>query len=264
MTGLLDFIREIAARLVALFVGVLPARYWSRFDRLPVAAMTIPSAILTGIAGFWLQWVAFLSYAHRASAALESGVAKITQRQLQGEFPGTELILEPQRQVLGLPTLVAALLFTPLGLFATYVVLSAFVRAAANIVGDPWGDPALTGFDALVRRTATRLTRNAQARRRIRQEGPDVPDRLVPGAFVGAVAADYVVLAARRKPEWTAGAIVMTPSGWFRLQDPFDIEFPEGLRTAYPLCAMHTVEVVRRGITYELPPLDPPLKPSAK
>jgi hypothetical protein len=38
---------------------------------------------------------------------------------------------------------------------------------------------------------------------------------------------------------------------------PFDIETPSGLRTAYPLKKMETVEVVRRGIQYELPRLPP-------
>ena len=36
---------------------------------------------------------------------------------------------------------------------------------------------------------------------------------------------------------------------------PFDIQTPAGLRTAYPLKKMDTVEVVRRGIQYELPRL---------
>ena len=68
---------------------------------------------------------------------------------------------------------------------------------------------------------------------------------------------DYVVLSARRKPDWHAGAIVLTSTDWYRLGVPFDMETPAGLRTAYPLTKMETVEVVRRGIQYELPRLIP-------
>jgi len=66
---------------------------------------------------------------------------------------------------------------------------------------------------------------------------------------------DYVVLSARRKPEWDAGAVGMTDTDWYRLGVPFDMPTPAGLRTAYPLTKMDAVEVVRRGIRYELPPL---------
>jgi hypothetical protein len=77
------------------------------------------------------------------------------------------------------------------------------------------------------------------------------------------VDADYVVLASRKKPDWTAGAIIITETEWYKLGVPFDIETPAGLRTAYPLSKMETVEVLRRGIRYELPRLSrrPPLKP---
>ena len=63
------------------------------------------------------------------------------------------------------------------------------------------------------------------------------------------------MLSARRKAEWDPGAIVMTSSDWYRLGAGFDVETPAGLRIAYPLTKMETVEVVRRGIQYELPRL---------
>ena len=70
-----------------------------------------------------------------------------------------------------------------------------------------------------------------------------------------SIQADYVVLSARRKAEWNPGAIVMTSGDWYKLGDAFDVETPAGLRIAYPLTRMETVEVVRRGIHYELPRL---------
>ncbi len=73
-----------------------------------------------------------------------------------------------------------------------------------------------------------------------------------PGSWCG-LEADYVVLAARRKAEWTEGAIILTSTDWYRLGAPFDMDTPSGLRTAYPLTKLESVEVVRRGIEYELP-----------
>jgi len=64
-----------------------------------------------------------------------------------------------------------------------------------------------------------------------------------------------VVIASRRKPEWTKGAIVMTSSDWYRLGEPVDREVNGALRTMYPLTKLEAVEVVRRGIEYELPSL---------
>ena len=51
------------------------------------------------------------------------------------------------------------------------------------------------------------------------------------------------------------GAIILTSTDWYKLGVPFDIQTPAGLRTAYPLKKMDTVEVVRRGIQHELPRL---------
>jgi hypothetical protein len=45
--------------------------------------------------------------------------------------------------------------------------------------------------------------------------------------------------------------------------EPFDMQTPAGLRTAYPLKKMDTVEVVRRGIQYDLPRLRGTSKPRA-
>jgi len=81
-----------------------------------------------------------------------------------------------------------------------------------------------------------------------------VPDRLVTGESAG-LTADYVVIASRRKPEWEAGAIILTSTDWYRLGAPIDAEMENGLRTLYPLTKLDAVEVVRRGIQYELPRL---------
>ena len=94
----------------------------------------------------------------------------------------------------------------------------------------------------------------AEIRPRAPAKGATLQTSLRTGAWCG-LDADYVVLSARRKSEWLAGAIVMTDADWFKLGVPFDMDTPSGLRTVYPLKKMETVEVVRRGIQYELPRL---------
>ncbi len=47
----------------------------------------------------------------------------------------------------------------------------------------------------------------------------------------------------------------MTSEQWYRLGEPYDLETPAGLRTAYPLTKFDSLEAVRRGIEYELPTL---------
>ena len=143
---------------------------------------------------------------------------------------------------------------TPLGLLCTYLVVSGSLRAISGFIDDPRGDFILSiAYWA----ATTAWTKNHNERARIareRREGSDVPDVLQTGAWAG-IDADYVVLSARRKAEWDPGAIVMTSSDWYRLGAGFDVETPAGLRIAYPLTKMETVEVVRRGIQYELPRL---------
>ena len=65
-----------------------------------------------------------------------------------------------------------------------------------------------------------------------------------------------MVVAARRKPGWVTGTWVITNDGWFTLGEPFDRPTPNGLRTVYPLTLQtSTLEVLRKGVSYELPPL---------
>ena len=117
------------------------------------------------------------------------------------------------------------------------------------------GDPLLTGLDELARSLGLRTRLSAARRRRAREEGPEVADRLFTGEGVGLAGVDYAVVASRRKPDWTRGTIVMTSEGWYRLGEPFDARLPYGLRTVYPVTRLDTAEVLRKAVRYELPPL---------
>ena len=59
----------------------------------------------------------------------------------------------------------------------------------------------------------------------------------------------------RRPPRHQMKPIVMTATDWYKLGVPFDLQTRSGLRTVYPLTKMNEVEVVRRGVRYELPKL---------
>ncbi len=151
--------------------------------------------------------------------------------------------------------LFAFLFLTPLGLLTTYLIASGALRAvSAGISDDPRGDFILSAMHW----GATSLVGAIKARRRHRsraqREGEEVPDVLATGEWAG-LNVDYVVIASRRKPEWEAGAIVVTSTEWYRLGAPLETVMPGGLRTLYPLTRLETTEVVRRGIQYELPRL---------
>jgi hypothetical protein len=62
-----------------------------------------------------------------------------------------------------------------------------------------------------------------------------------------------VVAAARRKPGWEEGVLVVTGLGWFRIGRIFEEYHDGGLRTLYPLVRSPESEVMRRAVHYALP-----------
>ena len=234
--------------MLALVAGLLPERVWPQLDsRLPLGRAAFLSGILTLAAGFFLGFTGFLRFL--------AATADANNRWMLGQLNvgATDAVALVPYAFSGF-SLFYYLLLTPLGLFCTYLVVSGSLRAISGFIDDPRGDFLLSFVHWAA---TTTWTRNRAERARIareRQEGPEAPDVLQTGAWAG-VDADYVVLSARRKAEWTAGAIVMTSGDWYKLGSGFDVETPAGLRIAYPLTKMDSVEVVRRGIQYELPRL---------
>jgi hypothetical protein len=125
---------------------------------------------------------------------------------------------------------------------------------SAGVANDPRGDFILSGIDWMLHTSRERLAALRQQAAREKREGIETPDVLATGEWAG-LNADYVVISSRQKPEWTAGATVMTATDWYRLGDPLETELPEGLRMLYPLTKLEATEVLRRGIVYELPRL---------
>lgn len=216
----------------AIFVGLLPKRVWDDWD-LPVANMAFTSALLTIFAGAALGITGYFAY-------LESMLARV-------EF------MPPPMMIYGY---LSYLFATPRGLFSIYLALSGFIRTVSWWIDEPTGDPVLTAVDSLmVRSQSARRDRQARAARE-KLEGMDEPDRLYDGMWAGVPDATYVVVAARRKPDWTKGTWIITDDGWFTLGEPFDRPMPHGIRTIYPLTLQTTtLDVLRKAVNYQLPPL---------
>lgn len=238
----------MAAWIAALVLGAAPRRVWPRLEcSMPIARTAAPAGLLVMLTGFFLAFGGFFSYATRQASENTSWML----RTLASGGSDAAAFVPFGMSVL---TLFIFLFFTPLGLFASYLTVSGFLRAVSAWFDDPHGDPILSAVDAAaVRFLARQRERNARAERE-RREGAEARDVLVTGHALG-VSADYVVLASRRKAEWTAGATIMTSGQWYRLGEPYDLETPAGLRTAYPLTKFDSLEAVRRGIQYELPAL---------
>ncbi|MDO8677170.1 MAG: hypothetical protein Q7R30_01195 [Acidobacteriota bacterium] len=241
----------------AIFVAVLPRRYWPRFDWMPIHVMAPVSGALTALAGTALGIVGFFAYLEQVKASPATSILEIAGRQVAGTLPETaEVSAVPF--AISIVSPIAFAFFTPLGLFSVYLVASGWLRVASWWVAEPHGDPVLTGLDWLARRTRRSAKEGSVRRARLGAEGAEEPDRLYPGTWASLPDVDLVVVASRRKPGWQKGTFVITPDGWYTLGAPFDRHTAHGLRTVYPLTLQKENAVLRKGVSYQLPPLRKP------
>jgi hypothetical protein len=249
--GLIDTWISMGWWLLAVLAAAAPRRLWPHLEPpLPLRSAAPVSGLLTAALGFALSVGGFFEYAARAASERNAALLRLVAEGRGYAADQLSLANYGASSVV----LFEFLFFTPLGLFAMYLSVSGSLRGFSAWFDDPSGDFILSGLDWAA---ATVFTRNREERKRIareRREGPETPDRLFTGEWAG-VDADYVVVASRRKQEWEPGAIIMTSTDWYRLGVPFDLQTPAGTRTAYPLKKLDAVEVVRRGIQYELPRL---------
>ena len=238
----------------AIFVTLLPRRYWPRFDWMPLHVMAPVSGLLTVLTGAALGIVGFFAYLERVKTSPAASILEISKLQVADKLPETAVVS-------GVPSAIwmtaplAFAFFTPLGLFSIYLLGSGLARAVSGWIAEPHGDPVLTGIDWLVTRTRTTTRERSVSRARLEAEGAAEPDRLYPGTWASLPDVDLVVVASRRKPGWQKGTFVITPDGWFTLGEPFDRKTPQGMRTVYPLTLQKDNAVLRKGVSYELPPL---------
>jgi hypothetical protein len=242
---LLSDARSLLRGIAAILCGTLPRRRWSAFPSLPIERLAFVSGLVPLAIGFAYGVYHGLAFMQSASDALADAALKLKT---------DTIAVDPIRFASGLSPLVF-LIATPQGWLSEYLVFSGFARALGAWFGDPLGDPILTGLDRL-QGWARGTTRNAHLRHsREREEGAEVPDQLFTGEWADLPEVTFVVVASRRKPDWTKGTFVITDDKWYTLGEPFDVRLPQGLRTAYPLTEQKAFEVLRRGVRYELPPL---------
>lgn len=241
-------LRRVAIAVGAMAASLLPARYW---PRLPASFGMTVAAFASGLATFFAGAAVgipgFLEHAHATTSlgldaelhrVFTSGDAGYRQGMVQG-FAGLSIF--------------TFLLLTPKGWLTLYLMIGGALRAAAAWFDDPFGDPLLTGLDAVVWRGRTRGRARAERRRREALEGPEVPDRIVSSSAAGIPGCDLVVVSSRRKPGWERGVAVITQDACYRIGEPVEQHVAGRLRTLYPLSEHKDLEAIRRSVQYDLP-----------
>ncbi len=243
----------VARHLMAVPVALLPRRLWPRWDGwLPMGRAAVLCSLLTFFAGFAVGIPAFLRYATRAGSDVSEAMLTTATAVNTGKAPSAAM---PGSYAVSMFALPAFVLFTPLGWLSTYLFFTGLYRSLACATGEPEGDP-LIGLAHHGLTTALHRRRQCNAAEvRAAQEGEDAPDVLLTGREGGAPEATYVVVSVRVKEGWDVGTFVMTEDAWYRLGDPFDRRFSDGLRRVYPLIVPGQAEAIRRQVPYVLPPL---------
>jgi hypothetical protein len=253
---LLHALLNAVAWLAGIAAGNLPKRWWPGLDRYvpatdcaPIATIaTIVIAAAIGVPGF-LRHAADQASANNQAildAAADPRNAKtaaaLNERDWGRMFVDVNSL-----------SLFTFIFLSPAGWASTYLGISGTWRAIAAAVDEPFGDPILTGVDALLVRGVRRRGDRVARTRRESLEGPEVPDRIVSGAPVGLAGADLVIVASRRKPLWDVGTVVDTGEKWFRVTSIEERTIGPWLRTIYALNEHKDFEVFRRSLRYDLP-----------
>ena len=222
----------------------------------------VPAAVATLLGGAILGGAGFLRYAIQAASDNNDAMLSVAQRQAAGQLGGADVTTASSVALTAFAP-VGFVLATPLGWLSTYLLLSGLVRCVSAAVGERRGDPLLALTLWIVQRTkaARRLARDSAER--LRLEGPEVADRLMRGERVGLDRSPLVVVASRRKPEWSPGTILACGDRYYSVAEAIDRQLPTGLRTLYPLAEVEETGAFRRVIPYVLPELSEsrPVKP---
>ena len=243
LVGVVLSLGEALRRVAGVGAAVLPRRWWDTLDvYVPASDSALVSGILTFMVGASLGIVSFVSHA--------TGWAAETNRLVLGS---PDLALSGAGSISMLLAFFTFLFFTPWGWITLYLTFSGFIRAGAAAFSESFGDPLQTGLDALAFGTTRRArARRARARREA-LEGPEVPDRIVPGSKVGMRGVDLVIVASRVKPGWNKGTVVMSATKAYRVGTVEERTIAGRLRTLYPLTEHKDLEVFRRTVHYDLP-----------
>lgn len=243
LAGILLSLEDALRRVAGVGAAMFPRRWWDTLDAyVPASGSALLSGILTFMAGAGLGIVSFVSHA--------TGWAAETNRLVLGS---ADLALSGAGSVSMLLAFFTFLFFTPWGWLTMYLTFTGFLRAGAAAFSDSFGDPLLTGLDALAVGTVRRARASRTRARREALEGPEVPDRIVPGSKLGMPGVDLVIVASRVKPEWDKGTVVISATKAYRVGTIEARTIAGRLRTLYPLTEHKDLEVFRRSVRYDLP-----------
>jgi hypothetical protein len=230
----------------AMFVVVLPHRWWSRAPHwLPLASAAFPSGVATvalaaaiGIPGFLDHAAATTSLANDSMIEAEMRRTADYNRGMVQGFAGLSIF---------------TFAMTPIGLLTLYLAGSGIARAAAGWFDDPIGDPILAGVDAALAGAWGRGRETGERRMREAREGPAVADRAVSAASAGIPDCDLVIVSSRRKPGWERGVVLFTQTACYRIGNPVERTIAGRLRTLYPLREHRDLEAIRKSFHYDIP-----------
>lgn len=250
----MGLLREGLAFPVAMVAALLPFRLW---ERLPGSFRMVQASLASGLVSFFMAAAiglpGFYQHAKGLVSASNDAMLKVAEQQIASgmrEGDPKEVRFETGLNALALFTF---LLLTPTGWLTMYLGGTGGFRMAAAWLGDPVGDPVLTGLDEILwrRRARRRITHDRQTREGL--EGPAIPDRVVSSSKAEIPGCDLVIVSSRRKPGWERGVVVYTSTTCYRIGDPVERTIAGNLRTLYPLTEHTDLEAVRKSVTYELP-----------
>lgn len=253
VTGFARFVGAVGVRLLGIAAAMLPKRWWPWLDeRVPASASTGMASAATLLLAGAIGIPGFLDYAGYTASAHNLAAIQGAERHAELDTEGALRRVPMAFNALALPMFLA---LTPLGWLTTYLAVSGLLRSIAAVTGDSFGDPLMTGIDAAVVRSTRRARDERERLRRTALEGREMPDRLVGAAQLGIAGAEFVLVASRRKPDWDAGTVVITPDGTaYRVGRIEDRTIAGQLRTLYTLTEHKDLEAFRRVVHYELPP----------
>jgi hypothetical protein len=249
---------EAALRfLAAMPAALLPKRHWPDLEaHVPVVRAVFASSLATFVLAFVIGVPGFFRHAEGSSRlAIRTMLEETGWRQ---PSDGAAIPARGAGTTMWGVAYLSAFSFaflTPAGWLSMYLAFTGFYRMIGVYTDDLRGDPILGVIDAAWHRATTRRRARGAVTAREALEGDEVADRLVLGRTAGLDAAEFVVIASRRKPGWKKGVFVITPDKWYRIGTPVDRDTPNGLRTLYPLNEIKDQEAFRNGVHYELPPL---------
>jgi hypothetical protein len=237
-----------------MLAGLLPSRWWPSLDRyFPVTDSAMLGAIATILAAAAIGVPGFVHHVSEQVASNNQLLLDAAARPENASVPESDW----GRMFWGASglSLFTFIVLTPAGWASSYLGVSGLWRAIASGLDEPFGDPILTGLDALLLR-GIRDSRATVARvQRESLEGPEMPDRLMSAEQLGVADADFVVAASRRKPDWDRGTVLITEDGTsYRVGTIEERMIAGHLRTLYPLKEHKDFEVFRRVVRYDLPP----------